>query len=132
MNQARRMDLFSEIVMVLLGLLLILLAATQHFRPPSGLALWIGLGAILVLWGGRGFKRANRFARAAAMIERVRGASLVLVGAAMLAMIRMPFSRVPAILVLIGAILALRGLACAALAAADGAWPPGSKRPAPR
>lgn len=123
------MDLLTEMVMVLLGLLLVFLAATQRFRPPAGLGLWIGLGAILVLWGGRAWRRGSGYAKpAATAIGRVRGASLVLAGAAMLAMIWMPFGRAQLMLMLVGAILALRGLVCVGLGA-GGAWLPGSRPP---
>ncbi|HEV2388899.1 MAG TPA: hypothetical protein VGS20_16780 [Candidatus Acidoferrales bacterium] len=131
MNGARRMDLLAELVMALLGLLLILLAATRRFGMPAGLGLRIALGAVLVLWGGRVWFRNTRYRGAAAtLIQRLRGASLALAGATLLAMIWMPLGRAQLMLMLVGGILALRGLACAALAAS--ASPAASKSPAMR
>lgn len=112
------MSLFTEVVMVILGLLLAILALGRRFLLPPSLGLWLGLGVILILWGGWAWMRRGRYARPASRVmEGVRGASLVLAGAAMLAMTWLPMDRSRLMLVVVGAILALRGLTGVALAA---------------
>jgi hypothetical protein len=118
MNLARLTDLFSEIVILALGLLLAIMALTGRFNLPAGLTLWLGLGIVLFFWGARAWMRLGRYARPAARaMQWVRGGSLVLAGAIMIAMAWMPFGAAPKMLALVGGILSIRGAIGAALAA---------------
>lgn len=118
MNLARLSELLSEVVILALGLLLAIMALSGRFNLPVGLALWLGLGVLLLISGGRAWMRSGRFVRPAARaMQWVRGGSLVLAGALMIAMTWMPFGRAPQMLTLVGLILAIRGAIGAALAA---------------
>lgn len=117
MKPGRLVQLFSEFVMFVLGSLLWFLAITGRFRFPSGVSLWVALGALLIIWGLRVWLRRVRLAqRAERALQWVRGWSLVLAGTVMVMMIWMPFSNAPVLLATVGAILALRGLVGAVLA----------------
>lgn len=117
-NFARLTELLSEIVILALGLLLAMMALTGRFNLPAGLSLWLGLGAVLLFWGARAWMKIGRYARPAARsMQWVRGGSLLLAGAIMIAMAGMPFGDAPGLLALVGAILAVRGAIGAALAA---------------
>jgi hypothetical protein len=117
MNFARLIELLSEVVILALGLLLAIMALTGRFNLPAGLLLWLGLGVLLLFWGVRAWMRSRRYARPAARaLQWVRGGSLVLAGAIMIAMAWMPFGMAPRMLALVGFILALRGAIGAALA----------------
>lgn len=118
MNATALIDLLSEVLMLVLGLLLVLLALGGWHSAPSGARLWLVLGAVLVIWGGRTWMRKNRYAKPRAqLMQWVRGSSLVLAGALMIAMVWMPQHRAQVVLVAVGCILALRGLAGTSLAA---------------
>ena len=45
--------LLNEFIVLLLGALLVLLAASHRVALPSRPGMWIGLGAALILWGLR-------------------------------------------------------------------------------
>jgi hypothetical protein len=118
MNPIRLVQLFSEVVMLLLGLLLAILALAGHFTVPAGVGLWLALGAVLVFWGARTWLRKNRYAKTTARVTQwVRGGSLVLAGAVMIAMTWMPLGLARSMLVAVGVILAARGLIGAVFAA---------------
>ncbi len=111
-------QIFSELVMLVLGLLLILLALSGRFYVLHELALWIGLGALLMVWGLRTWLRRGQMnmplARA---MQWVRGGSLVLAGLVMIAMAWLPLGNAPLMLAIVGGILAVRGLIGSAIAA---------------
>ena len=118
MKPARMVQIFSELVMLVLGLLLILLALSGRFYVLHELALWIGLGALLMVWGLRTWLRRGQMnmplARA---MQWVRGGSLVLAGLVMIAMAWLPLGNAPLMLAIVGGILAVRGLIGSAIAA---------------
>jgi len=117
MKSGRLTQLFSEFVMFVLGSLLVFLALTGRFMLPAGVALWVVLGALLVIWGVRVWVRRGPLTTTAARaLQWVRAVSLVVSGTVMIMLIWMPFSNAPVLLATVGAILALRGLAGAALA----------------
>lgn len=112
------MQLFSEFLMIVLGFLLAFLALSGRFNPPSGLALWVGLGALLVIWGVRVWVRRGQLTRPAAQaLQWIRALSLVVSGTVMIMMIWMPFSNAQVLIATVGAILVLRGLVGTVLAA---------------
>lgn len=106
-------EVLSEVMFVFLGLLLVWVAITGavYFDRQSG--YWIALGAFLVYWGLRGWLGAGRYVRG--WQHRVRGGSLVLVGAMMLAMAALPIAHATVLLGAAGGILVLRGVLNAAL-----------------
>jgi len=111
--------LLSELVFVLLGVLLVWLAATgrfaSRFLSDRHSPAWIGLGAFLIYWGLRAWWHVESLASRAD--NRVRGGSLALVGALMLGIAGVPFRWVAPLLGASGGILVVRGLVSAALLA---------------
>jgi hypothetical protein len=117
MKPGRLVQVFSELLMIVLGLLLVFLALSGRFRPPSGIALWVGLGALLIIWGLRVWLRRGQMARPAARaLQWVRGWSLLVSGTVLIATLWMSFSSAPLLLATVGAILAVRGTIGAGLA----------------
>ncbi|MFZ3217365.1 MAG: hypothetical protein WA192_15005 [Candidatus Acidiferrales bacterium] len=106
-------QLLSEFIVLLLGALLILLAASGRIGIPERPAGVVALGAVFIFWGVRA---ATRPATKTAYLETiVRAASLALVGVFILVVPFVPATRAPLLFILAGAVLVLRG-AVAALA----------------
>jgi hypothetical protein len=100
--------LLNEFIMLLLGALLILLAASHRIGLPSRPALWYALGAVLIFWGLRtGMRPASKAANEHAAI---RGGSLILVGLIMLGVPLVSLRYEALLLALAGGVLVLRGL----------------------
>lgn len=105
-----------EIIFVLLGGLMVWLGLSGHVlfgildrRTPG----WLVLSVAVVLWGVRAlYKPVRWWSRAE---QWTRGASLVLLGLAMLAISRVPFLWVGPLIAFAGFVLTLRGLIGAAL-----------------
>jgi uncharacterized membrane protein len=115
-NPANLFRMMTEMIFVLLGCFLAWLGLSNQvmFNPRS--PAWLGLGAVLVYWGARAWMKTARAARTSErMVARVGGTSLVLVGFIMLGVAVVEFRWVGIVLAIAGAILALRGLAGAAL-----------------
>jgi hypothetical protein len=103
----RPFRLLSELVMMLLGALLILLAASGRFGLPRPAPL-VALGAFLVYWGVRA---AIKPEQGLPLYEsRTRAASLALVGVAVLAIPMLPLRLASVMLGAAGVVLVLRGL----------------------
>ncbi len=100
---------------MLLGLLLVWVAATGRYFFDRRTPAWIGLGAFLIYWGLRAWWSAGHgIARAEPL---VRGGSLALVGFMMLAIAWVPFSWIGPLLGVTGGLLIVRGIASALLIA---------------
>jgi hypothetical protein len=100
--------LLNEFIMLLLGALLILLAASHRIGLPSRPALWYGLGALLIFWGLRtGMRPVSKVANEHAAI---RGGSLILVGLIILGVPLVSLRYEALLLALAGGVLVLRGL----------------------
>jgi hypothetical protein len=112
-SPATLIRLGQELVFVLLGLLLILVAALGRFAWDRKSEIWIALGALLFVLGVRAWIRAGRYVTR--WEHRVRGASLALLGVCMLAMTLAPFGWVAALLGTAGGVLVLRGMVTSAL-----------------
>jgi hypothetical protein len=109
--------MLNELIFVLLGGLMVWIGLAYHFFFDPRRPGWILLGALLILWGGRGWWRAPRIAVASLRaIARIRGASLILVGAVMISLEWLEFRWTGVALAVVGGILIARGLASAALA----------------
>lgn len=100
--------LLNEFIMLLLGALLVLLAATRRISLPSRTGMWFGLGAALILWGLRTGMRA--LPKTSPDHSAIRGGSLILVGAMIIAVPLVPLHYEALLLALAGGVLVLRGL----------------------
>jgi hypothetical protein len=106
-----------EIIFVLLGALVTWLGLSGHIlvsflneRQRPG---WLVLSVAVILWGVRAlYKPVQWWSRAETW---TRGLSLILLGAVMLAISRVPFTWVGPLLALVGVLLTMRGLIGAAL-----------------
>ena len=97
--------LLSEFIVLLLGALLILLAATGRIGLPSRPAGVVALGAIFIFWGVRAATRPG--ANAARGETMIRAGSLALVGILILAVPFVPVHRAPQLFILAGGVLVL-------------------------
>lgn len=113
LSPATLIRLGQELVFVLLGLLLILLAATGRFAWDRKSEIWIALGALLFVLGVRAWLRAGKYVTR--WEHRVRGTSLTLLGVCMLAITLAPYAWIAALLGTAGGVLALRGVVMSAL-----------------
>jgi hypothetical protein len=119
-NPANLSRMVSEFIFILLGGFLVWLGLNNRFLNPPNFnprsPAWLGLGAALIYWGARAWVKTARAARRAdRLVARVGGASLVLVGAMMLALVGLEFRWVGVVLAIAGGVLALRGLLAAVL-----------------
>jgi hypothetical protein len=111
----RVLRLFTELIFVLLGALLLWLEVAGKLFVDRHSTGWLVLSVAMVLWG---LLLLAKPGQTRAPGERwVRGLSLVLLGGTMLVISRVPFSYVSPLMVTVGAVLILRGLAGAWLAA---------------
>jgi hypothetical protein len=107
-SPAKLIRLMQEVVFVLLGLLLIRVAAMGRFAWDRKSEWWIALAALSFVLGLRAWFRAGRYATR--WEHRARGATLVLLGLCMFAITLAPFGWVAALLAAAGGVLALRGV----------------------
>ena len=112
-SPAKLIRLGQELVFVLLGLLLISVAATGQFLWDPRSQMWIALGALLFVLGVRAWLRAGKYVTR--WEHRVRGASLALLGICMLTITLAPYGWIAALLGTAGGALALRGVVMAVL-----------------
>jgi hypothetical protein len=108
--------LLSEFIVLLLGALLILLAATGRIGLPARPGGAVALGAIFIFWGVRAATRPE--AKAARPETMIRAGSLALVGIFILAVPFVPARHASQLFVLAGGVLVLRGMLAAAISVA--------------
>ena len=108
LSPATLIRLSQELVFVLLGLLLIRVAALGRFLWNTRSQMWIALGALLFVLGVHAWLRAGKYITR--WEHRARGASLALLGVCMLAITLAPFGWIAALLCMAGGVLALRGV----------------------
>ena len=106
-----------ELIFVLLGALVTWLGLSGHilvsFLSERQRPGWLVLSVAVILWGVRAlYKPVQWWSRAETW---TRGLSLILLGAVMLAISRVPFTWVGPLLALAGVLLTMRGLIGAAL-----------------
>lgn len=101
-------QLFTEVIILLLGALLVLLAVTRPVMLPSRPGALIVLGLFLIYWGLRAWIRREPGARG--WLSQVRGASLGLVGLLVLAIPISPLRFSGMLLGSAGAVLIVRGI----------------------
>ncbi|MGH9746119.1 MAG: hypothetical protein ACRD59_08425 [Candidatus Acidiferrales bacterium] len=119
-STANLFRLLNEFIMLLLGALLVLLAASHRIALPERSGMWFALGAALILWGLRtGMRPAPKVARKAMTTAAlhsspehaaIRGGSLVLVGIMIVTIPLVPLRYEALLLALAGGVLVLRGL----------------------
>jgi hypothetical protein len=119
-STANLFRLLNEFIMLLLGALLVLLAASHRIAMPERRGLWFALGAAMILWGLRAGMRpslksvskpaSNSVAKSSPEHAAIRGGSLILVGIMILAIPFSPWHYEPLLLALAGGVLVLRGL----------------------
>ena len=109
----RLLRIIVELLFVFLGALVVWLGVTGHIFFDRRSLGWLGVSVILVLWGARGLYKPAKFLSRGE--NWVRGVSLVLLGAVMLAISRVPFGLVGPLLAVAGGVLALRGILGAVL-----------------
>jgi hypothetical protein len=120
LNPANLFRMVTEFIFILLGGFLVWLGLSNRFLNPPNFdprsPAWLGLGAVLIYWGARSWVKTSRAARTSERaVARVGGASLILVGFAMLAMVVLALRWVGLVLATAGAVLALRGFLAAVL-----------------
>jgi len=112
----RLLRVIIELIFVMLGGLLVWLGLRG---PLSGGIVdrhsvsWLILGVALILWGLRALYKPGQWWKR--WENWTRGLSLVLLGALMLAIIRVPFSWVEPMLMAAGVVLVIRGIVASAL-----------------
>jgi hypothetical protein len=120
LTPANLFRMMTEFIFILLGGFLIWLGMSNRFLSPVNFdprsPAWLGLGGVLIYWGVRTWLKTSRAARASQRtVSQVGGASLVIVGLFMLALVFLTFRWVGLALSAAGAVLALRGLLAAVL-----------------
>jgi hypothetical protein len=108
LSPARLTQLLTEFVFVLLGALVIWLAASGRIYFDRHGVAWLALSVGLIAWGLLALSRPGQFW--AKWQKWNRGGSLVLLGVVMLAITRVPFDWVVKLLAAAGMILLVRGV----------------------
>ena len=105
LSPARLTQLLMEFVFLLLGALVIWLAANGRIYFDRHGVSWLVLSVALIAWGLLALAKPGQF-----WAKWNRGGSLVLLGVVMLAISRVPFDWVVKLLALAGVILVARGI----------------------
>lgn len=105
---ARLTQLLTEIVFLLLGALVMWLAANGRIYFDRHGMGWLGLSVALIAWGLLALAKPGQFWTK--WRKWNRGGSLVLLGVVMLSISRVPFDWVVRLLSVAGVILVLRGI----------------------
>jgi hypothetical protein len=108
LSPQRLQRLLIEVIFVFLGILVVWLGVRKKIFVDRHSIGWLVLGVALVLWGARSiFSPGQWWAK---WENWTRGISLVLLGALMMAIIRVPFLWVGPLLISCGVLLAVRGI----------------------
>jgi hypothetical protein len=102
-----------EFIFVMLGGLVLWLALTGRILVERSSPFWLVLSIALILWGLRALYGAKQWW--ARWEHWTRGLSLILLGAVMLVISRVPFLWIRPLMAVAGVVLALRGIIGAAL-----------------
>ncbi len=100
--------LLNEFIVLLLGALLALMAATHTMVLPSHPALLIVLGFVFVFWAARAWARP--VPKEGQMMTGVRAGSLGIVGILLVAIPLLSLGRANLLLGIAGAVLVVRGI----------------------
>jgi len=107
-SPARLTQLLTEFIFLLMGALVIWLAANGRIYFDRRGVSWLVLSVALIAWGLLALAKPGQFW--AKWQKWNRGVSLVLLGLVMLAISRVPFDSVVKLLAVAGLILVLRGV----------------------
>ena len=108
LSPARLTQLLTEFIFLLLGTLVIWLAASARIYFDRHSVTWLILSVALIAWGLLALAKPGQLW--AKWQKWNRGGSLVLLGFVMLAISRVPFDWVVKLLATAGLILVLRGI----------------------
>jgi hypothetical protein len=108
LSPARLTELMVELVFLLLGTLVVWLGVSGHIYFDRRSVYWLVLSVALLAWGLLALARPGQWS--ARWQRWNRGLSLLLLGAIMLAVTRVPFLWVGKLLALAGLVLILRGI----------------------
>jgi hypothetical protein len=108
LSPARLTQLLMEFVFLLLGALVVWLAANQRIYFDRHGTGWLILSVALIAWGSLALARPGQLW--AKWQKWNRGGSLILLGIVMLAISRVPFELVVKLLAVAGFILVARGI----------------------
>jgi hypothetical protein len=108
LTPARMSQSLVEFVFVLLGALVIFLGVNQRIYFDRHATAWLALSVALIAWGLVAFAKSGQWW--AQWQKWNRGGSLIVLGAVMLVISRVPFHWVPKLLVLAGLVLMARGI----------------------
>ena len=115
LKPAALLRMFTELVLILLGLLLVQVAVSGRLFWNRRSPVWLGLGLVLIYWGVRAWMR--RQGNEPLWAARLRGGSMAVLGALMLGIAQLPFHWVGPLLGAAGGVLVLRGALSMALIA---------------
>jgi hypothetical protein len=105
----KSLHLTIEVIFIFLGAMVIWLGVTGHIFFDRRSIGWLLLSIALLVWGARAlYQPGKHWSR---WESTTRGLSLLLLGAVMMAITRVPFSWVGRLLAIGGSVLLLRGLA---------------------
>jgi multisubunit Na+/H+ antiporter MnhG subunit len=107
LSPARLTEILVEFVFLLLGALLVWLAANRRIAFDNGSRAWLLLSFALIAWGAIALARPGELWRR--WQKWNRGGSLVLLGLVMLAMSRAPFGWIFPLMIFAGLLLLVRG-----------------------
>jgi hypothetical protein len=113
LNNANLFRLVSEFIVLLLGGLLVLLAATGRAGLPARPAMLVGLGVIFLYWGARAWMRPEP--KTTRLQRMIRAGSLALVGIVVASIPYLPVRDTDLLVGIAGGVLVLRGLIGGAL-----------------
>jgi hypothetical protein len=113
MKPATAFRFLSEFIVLLLGALLIVLAVSGRVGLPGRPIALALLGVVLIYWGVRALLRAEP--EGGRQQSQIRAASLVVVGALVLAILILPVRDADPLLEIAGAVLVLRGVIASVL-----------------
>ena len=108
LSPERLLRLFIEVLFLLLGGLVVWLGLTGHIFFDRRGKLWLILSVVLIFWGLRALYKPDH--RWSPWENWTRGLSLILLGAVLLAISRVPFAWVGPLLAASGILLTLRGI----------------------
>lgn len=105
--------LLNEFIVLLLGALLVLLAATRRMALPEHPGVLIVLGFVFVFWAARAWARPAP--GEGQLLTAVRAGSLGVVGILLIAIPLLALKRANMLIEVAGIVLVVRGLICAGL-----------------
>ena len=108
LNLPNLFRLLNEFIILLLGALLVVLAANRGVSLPARPSAMIALGVLLVYWGLRARLRSQPHEEDATI--NLRSGSLILVGIFVLAVPMLPVRYADILVGLAGGVLVLRGI----------------------